>query len=238
MSRHYLVCPNDSCPRLNRTKNRFRSDAADATVCPVCSTALVDASTIHVPKPTTTKSVEGGIFMKNAKVLYGIIVALLIALAVLITYLVMDNNNNNQNSYRAAESSTSTDTTIDVTRGDEHLSVYRGDTAAATIAFNDSWSGVSPDDDIDWTNNSLHLLGGTYTVQADGVISGDVKVNGKPIYDNDSQTYLVIEVKKGDKVYVNPEWMAWYTNRYSTYLIAQAVQEQFPDWSRQDSKLN
>jgi hypothetical protein len=74
------------------------------------------------------------------------------------------------------------------------------------------------------------MLGGTYTIQRDGVISGDVTINGKKYYDNDEQTYSVVHVYKGEKVKV--EWKAWYTNEYSSYLVAQGVQAKYPTWSR------
>ena len=124
-------------------------------------------------------------------------------------------------------------TTIDVTNGGEHLSVRRGETDADTIMFDDKLPGLYSDESINWSSNySFHMLGGTYTVQYDGVISGDVTINGKRYYDNDEHTYSVVHVYKGEKVKVEPSWKAWYTNEYSSYLVAQAVQAKFPTWSR------
>lgn len=126
---------------------------------------------------------------------------------------------------------------------DEHfITVFRGNTDQETINFNDAWPGYSAKDNINWFNangySKIHMLGGTYILPCDGVISGDVKVNGVPIYDNNEKTFLVINVKKGNSIDVNSDWMAWFTNAYSEDLIVQAVQTQFPTWTRQSSNLN
>lgn len=128
------------------------------------------------------------------------------------------------------------------TNYDNFITVYRGDTDKETILFNDSWPGFYANQNINWIDknglSNIHLLGGTYVVPSDGIISGDVKVNGVAIYDNNEKTFLVIRVQKGDQVFVNPNWKAWYTNQYSEESIVKAVETQFPSWSRQPSPLN
>lgn len=126
---------------------------------------------------------------------------------------------------------------------DEHfITVFRGATDQETINFNNAWPTYKPNDTIDWSDNSFHMDGGTWIIQYDGIISGDVDVNhieGEPhTYDNDEHTFQVVQVKKGDRVDVTSPWMAWYTSHYSKELIVASVQTQFPTWTRQNSKLN
>lgn len=131
---------------------------------------------------------------------------------------------------------------IPVYNGNETITVFRGDTDQETILFNDSWPGYYANQNFNWFGenglSNIHMLGGTYTVPSDGIISGDVEVDGTVIYDNNEKTFLVIHVREGQRVTVNPDWKAWYTTQYSENLIVKSVQTQFPTWSRQYSKLN
>ncbi len=123
---------------------------------------------------------------------------------------------------------------------DEYIVVRRGATDQETINIDNSWPTYDPDetDTIDWSNNSFHMGGGTWTIKEDGIISGDIKVNEGVIYDNNEKTFLVVHVEKGDKVVVNSKWKAWYTSHYSEELVVAARQAAHPTWHRQDSKLN
>lgn len=135
---------------------------------------------------------------------------------------------------------------------DDYIVVYRGDTDQETINFDDAWPGYYTTDDIDWSDNSFHMLGGndtikvgnqkltcgTYTVERDGIVSGDVLVNGVKICDDDENTFLVIQVEKGDKVTVINDWGAWFTSHYDESLVVAARQAAHPTWTRQESELN
>lgn len=129
-------------------------------------------------------------------------------------------------------------TSVPITDDDQFITVYRGATDQETINFDDAWPIYAPTDKIDWTKNSFHMSGGTWTIKENGIISGDVQVNGVAIYDNDETTFLVINVKKGDKVVVNNDWMAWFTNYYDEDLVVEARQTAHPTWTRQWSELN
>lgn len=130
---------------------------------------------------------------------------------------------------------------VPINSGNE-ITVYRGATDEETILFNDSWPGYFANQSFNWFGenglSNIHMLGGTYIVPSDGIISGDVKVDGAVIYDNNEKTFLVINVRKGQQIEVNPDWKAWYTTQYSESLIVEAVKTQFPTWSRQSSPLN
>lgn len=131
---------------------------------------------------------------------------------------------------------------VTATNDDHYITVFKGNTDRETIDFNNAWPTYKPNDTIDWSDNSFHMDGGTWIIQYDGIISGDVDVNhieGEPhTYDNDEHTFQVVQVKKGDRVDVTSPWMAWYTSHYSKELIVASVQTQFPTWTRQYSKLN
>jgi hypothetical protein len=266
MSRHYLVCPNDNCPRLARTRNRFRSDAADVANCPVCGTALVDASTVTLTKVTTTppvpptpdpdsitppsdspeKKKEEKSMEKKFDITRAIFWLVVLVIVLLAAGYVFNRLTPATDATQAAVDNTTdqvvANSTFTSTTDGDHITVYRGATDQQTINVDDSWPTYKPNDSIDWTNNSFHMGGGTWTIKSDGIISGDVDVNhirGEDhTYDNDEDTFLVINVKKGDKVYVNPDWMAWFTSYYKEDLVVAARQAAHPTWTRQWSKLN
>lgn len=131
----------------------------------------------------------------------------------------------------------------------EYITVYRGDTDQETINFDNAWPGFyATDSNIKWDDTSFHMLGGkdnlnqltcgNYTIEEDGIVSGDVWVNGVKICDDNENTFLVINVKKGDKVTVINDWKAWYTNHYDIDLVVAARQTAHPTWTRQESTLN
>jgi len=125
---------------------------------------------------------------------------------------------------------------------DNYVIVVRGKTDQETINYNDAWPGYHSHETFNWFDNrgfsNIHLKGGTFIMPCDGVISGDVVVNGVEVYDSNQHTFLVINVKKGNLVYVNPDWQARFTTELSMETVVMCVQAQFPSWTRQYSRFN
>jgi hypothetical protein len=189
------------------------------------------------------------------------IVAIVAVAAVLVTNWVNQNNtrvaemqeqlDELANAPAPANAAAAADSTV--AQNGEYLTVYRGATDEQTINFDDAWPGFyATATNIDWTDNSFHMKGGndtkkvgkqklacgTYTVEENGVISGDVWVNGEKICDDNEKTFLVVNVKKGDEVIVINDWQAWFTSHYSEELVVAARQAAHPTWTRQKSPLN
>jgi hypothetical protein len=145
---------------------------------------------------------------------------------------------NSQNQYPVEIDATKQ---VDLSETNE-ISVYRGATDQETIDYNDAWPGYYSYEQFSWFDNrgfsNIHLKGGTYVMPCSGVISGDVKVNGDKLYDNNEHTFLVITVQQGDQVYVNPDWQARFSTELSKETVVISVQTQFPTWTRQPSALN
>lgn len=120
--------------------------------------------------------------------------------------------------------------------------VYRGATDQETINYNNAWPGYFSYEQFSWFDNrgfsNIHLKGGTYVMPCNGIISGDVKVNGKKIHDDNDHTFLVIDVKQGDQVYVDPAYQARFTTELTKEEVVLSVQTQYPTWTRQPSRLN
>ncbi|HNY04786.1 MAG TPA: hypothetical protein PKI92_03465 [Candidatus Woesebacteria bacterium] len=231
MSRKYQVCSNPNCPRLTRTKNRFRSDAVDAISCPVCGTALVDASTVTLTKVTTTPPVpptppappvppapdkpenEGGKPMKNNNFLWLIAAIVAIVLAVM-AYAYFDEQNDKIAALEKAQSTVAP-------------AAYEGTAAGAENKTYNVTGNTT--DGIDQPSKSWFIA------KKGSLISGDVAIfdndnNSRklPVYDNKSETSDIIVVGQ-DGLYIWTEWGCHYWESPTQQDISGEITHKFSE---------
>lgn len=261
-------CPSKKDTKGGFTKVGFKTDSkSNPYYCPHCQTALPDYVTPTSEPVTEEESFKplgfgrkkGERKMKNGKkhdigyiattILFCILLAaLIVAVGFVIRNLAVGGTKVPVATTAIPTPAPTIAPTTAPTDG-EYITVFRGENDQETINFDDAWPGFYAADSITWKDTSFHMLGGTdtdtiglksgtYTVEEDGIVSGDVWVNDVKICDDNENTFLVIQVKKGDKVTVVNDWKAWFTSHYEEDLVVAARQAAHPDWIRQDSELN
>lgn len=99
-------------------------------------------------------------------------------------------------------------------------------------AYDNNWA-LSHQDSGPIQFTSFTLESGKNIAPCDGYISGDVVINEYKRYDNNSDTFAITAVQKGDIITTHPQWLGWFSN-YSEGYIESQVKLQNPIQTRQN----